>query len=705
MKGKSLIRLIILLGSKLVFTKLALANEKVQVHEIETLVIESEKAVSDNSSFVNNVIFQDQIYDLGARNFSDTMKFIPGVLTQKTAYGQGSPYLRGFTGFRTLYLMNGIRLNNSIYRSGPNEYSSLIDTYAINAISVTKGPSSVRFGSDAIGGIFSTQAMTADLNTSNNFRFFLRASDAEASTVSRASYQGKINKHIAFHLGITEKRYGDMRPGGTSKRLKHTGYDELDYDLSFAFHAYGGTLTTYWQKAAQNDVWRTHKTIYGQSFKGTSAGSDLVRKKDLNRTLGYIRYEQDKIETTSLYEQLSITVSYQQLSEMRDRVKKDEKKDVQAIDVYTTGVDINLLSSVGRHTIEYGIQSYRDVVQSSKEGYQNSSSQAESSIQGPVGDDADYMTGGAYIQTNLDINQNIDIMAGARYTTVGARVEKFEDPETGSESKLNKRYEKLVGNLKFSYTPDFMPGYRLFAGAAQGFRAPNLSDLTRLDDARTNVLEVPSSQLEPEDFMSYELGIGLKKRTLKSKLALYHTAIKNMIILKPISENDAGIITTEKRNSGRGYVQGFELDIEYFFNQKLSTRLFHNQMHSAVDSYPNVTDDVQTSPLSRMLPATTKLMTSYHSPMAKITLGVTRAAAQDKLSFGDRNDTQRIPPEIGTPGYVTADISLAHRFYWLSPESWLRLTVENIGDVSYRVHGSGQNELGRNVIASLDAKF
>jgi len=90
-----------------------------------------------------------------SRTTPDAMDETPGILLQKTGHGQGSPFIRGFTGFRTLFLIDGIRLNNSVFRDGPNQYWNTVDSFTIDRLEVVKGPGSVMYGSDAVGGTVS----------------------------------------------------------------------------------------------------------------------------------------------------------------------------------------------------------------------------------------------------------------------------------------------------------------------------------------------------------------------------------------------------------------------------------------------------------------------------------------------------------------------------------------------------------------------
>ena len=77
------------------------------------------------------------------------------------------------------------------------------------------------------------------------------------------------------------------------------------------------------------------------------------------------------------------------------------------------------------------------------------------------------------------------------------------------------------------------------------------------------------------------------------------------------------------------------------------------------------------------------------------------AQDQDNLSQADKSDTQRIPPG-GTPGYATYNLRMG---YQVTESLGLGVTLENLSDEYYRVHGSGQNAAGRSIFATLHYKF
>ena len=90
---------------------------------------------------------------MNPRTTPEALMGMNGVFVQKTNHGGGSPFVRGLTGNQTLILVDGIRLNNSTFRYGPNQYLNTIDAYTIQRIEVAKGTGSVQYGTDAIGGV------------------------------------------------------------------------------------------------------------------------------------------------------------------------------------------------------------------------------------------------------------------------------------------------------------------------------------------------------------------------------------------------------------------------------------------------------------------------------------------------------------------------------------------------------------------------
>ncbi len=93
-----------------------------------------------------------EIYN-SSRTTPEALIGMNGVFVQKTNHGGGSPFVRGLTGNQTLIMVDGIRMNNSTFRYGPNQYLNTIDAFTINRIEVAKGTGSVQYGTDAIGGV------------------------------------------------------------------------------------------------------------------------------------------------------------------------------------------------------------------------------------------------------------------------------------------------------------------------------------------------------------------------------------------------------------------------------------------------------------------------------------------------------------------------------------------------------------------------
>lgn len=130
-----------------------------------------------------------------------------GVLMQSTAKGQASPYIRGLTGQQVLILVDGVRLNNSIFRSGPNQYFNTIDPGMVDHIEVVRGQGSVLWGSDAIGGVINIVTRGPDVDYGSccgqygitEFHEFYNTSDS--SSYSRMNVEGWIGQGGVFTGG------------------------------------------------------------------------------------------------------------------------------------------------------------------------------------------------------------------------------------------------------------------------------------------------------------------------------------------------------------------------------------------------------------------------------------------------------------------------------------------------------------------------
>ncbi len=641
---------------------------------------------------------------LAVRSIPESLRDLPGIMVQKTSHGQGSPYIRGFTGFRNLFLIDGIRLNNSVFRDGPNQYWNTVDPMSISRMEIVKGPGSVLYGSDAIGG--TVNALTREREplpggSSWERRIFIRYASAENSRTLRSEVSGGFGP-LELLVGNTIKVFGDVVAGEDVGKQPKTGYKEWDGDVKLNYHlTEDSQLIFAHQEVHQDDAWRTHKTIYAISWEDTDIGNEKKRSLDQDRQLTYLQYHASN--TGMFFDSIKANISFHNQKEEQFRRRSDDRIDRQGIDVGTLGMWVQLSSPSPVGCWTSGVEYYRDNVNSFKKKWNADGSFDENEIQGPVADDALYRTLGVYLQNEFSLEPGLDITLGIRYNHAAADVDKFENPISNTQDSFSKSWDSVLGSARFLYRLDQNEIWMLYGGVSQGFRAPNLSDLTRLDTARSNELETPSPDLDPEKYISYELGIRIEHEKLSAQATCFYTDIDKMIVRTPTGNIIDGDNEVTKKNAGDGYVQGIEFNARYRFLPHWSLFATVSWLDGEVDTYPTSSPEAESEPLDRLMPTTGLFGVRWDSTGKRYWVeGVLNAAEKaDNLSTRDESDTQRIPPG-GTPSYVTVTL----RSGWkLSDTLTISAAIENLTNEDYRIHGSGQNEPGTNVVLGLDWKF
>jgi hemoglobin/transferrin/lactoferrin receptor protein len=639
------------------------------------------------------------------RTLPEALREIPGVLVQKTSNGQGSPFLRGFTGFRTLAMVDGIRYNNSILREGPNEYWALLDPLAAERLEVIYGPGGVSRGSDAVGGMMNFLSQGSGFADQATGQSFTSGAAQYRFHSSERSHQGRAEINFGkggdwgFHAGVSQKDYGDLEAADLGKQ-PFTGYTQTAWDAKFeARPAKNWLLTVASQGAQQDDAWRTHSTIYAVPFAGSSKGTDLRRVLDHERSLTYARLE--GMNLSGAVQNARITISRQTLSEQADRIKEGGAREQSGFDLATWGLDAQFQSNTGLGKLSYGVDYYRDEVDSNRTDTDAKGARS-SRIQGPVGDDATYDLMGVYLMDEINLTDRLDVELGGRYTLAKADIGRYEDPISKTAASTDESWSQFTGSARLLYALDAEKSWKVFGGAGQSFRAPNLSDLSRLDIARSGEVETASAGLEPEEFLSFELGVRHQAGRATFSAAYFLTEIDNQIVRRPTGRTIDGLAEVGKANAGDGRIHGFEISGRYELGSGFS--VFGNLawQEGEGDTYPSSSRSTAREPLSRILPLQGLAGMRWDGGEAFWTELVCVASGDaDRLNTADRGDTQRIPPN-GTPGYTLVTLRAGWR---VSDNFEVMASLDNVLDEAYRVHGSGTNEPGIGVSLSARASF
>jgi len=255
-----------------------------QLRDIVVTVNRSDTRIKDLPYAVNRVdqkILQRNL----SRTIPEALNGIAGLFIQKTNHGGGSPFIRGLTGNQALVLVDGIRLNNSIFRYGPNQYLTLVDPYVVDRIEVLKGSGAVQYGSDAMTGV--VNVITPDLGFTKESKWSTKILQRMTSDRMEFTLRPQLNysgKRFSFSLGAGNKNFGDLKGGDTTGFQRPSGYREQNIDLNLkADLGKGWMLKLAYQGLKQLNVPVYHKYALENFSRNNS--------EPLYRSMGYAKLE------------------------------------------------------------------------------------------------------------------------------------------------------------------------------------------------------------------------------------------------------------------------------------------------------------------------------------------------------------------------------------------------------------------------------
>lgn len=630
-----------------------------------------------------------------------------GTFVQQTTPGQGVVIVRGLKGSEVLHLVDGFRLNNSIFRNAPNQYVALVDAQNIDTIEVVRGPSSTLYGGDAMGGV--VQMLTREPRFTNDAwqakgRLRVLYGSSDASTVGRAEFAaGRAGATVSG--GMTYQDVGDLRVGG-GERLRPTRFTARAADFKWrADVADGHELTASVQYLRQPRTPRYDALVPGfdaDAPDGRQATPDnaVFFFEPQERRFAQLRWRMTR--PTAIFDDAQLNAGRQEIVDDRrtrdfDSVNEDRERNRDVL----TGVFGQFGKAWGAtHYLSYGFEAYRDEVASRRSRF-NTETGATNARASRFPDGADMTSQALYVAEDWRIGERVDLNYGARYSRFKVRI-----PASAQTPGVTLEPDDLTGNVGLSVA--LSDDWRFVTNVGRGFRAPNIFDLGVFGPRPGSRFSIANPDLEPETVISLDAGLKFGGARASGEIIAFHSSYRDKInsVLTgatvtadgtPCEAGTANCLdVVQNRNVDAVDLWGVEAGARYHFAEP------DVELYATATWTRGETDgDEGTEPADRIPPVFGKAGALWR---VRDSIGlegyVLYAGRQDRLSASDRSDP-RINPD-GTAGWATWN---ARARWTASPRLDLALRIENLTDRRYREHGTGLDEPGRNFILSVDYRL
>lgn len=661
-----------------------------------------------------SVVTHREMAEKNTAQTPEALREATGVFVQKTNQGGGSPIIRGLKANKLLLMVDGIRLNNSTYRGGNFQYLNSVDPFNIDRIEIARGPVSVLYGSDALGGavnVITRQPVlsvdgTRDIETSAGGQL----STADHTALGTAAISAATDR-IGFLAGLSVRSFGDIRRGTTGGQtlMKRLANDpRFDRTLTktqspLGYDAVGWNAGVLWkindnQRLVLNAQFDRQFDV--PRYDTYEIQKDSIRDTDpQKRDLVYLTYT--LIDGLSFFDVSHVTVSWQR--QFEGRLRQRFGRDVQNHDeygVHTLGLQLQFNKSISpKWRVVYGIEVYHDDVSASS-FTRNTITNVRQSSDPLYPDGSTYLMSGAYVQADWEATPRWKWLIGARGSYFRLRAPFPTDTSAVIDFGTVKQTPKAF-TLSAGTVYRMTESVHAVANVAQGFRAPNLDDVGKFGPGQGSVFDVPNPDVGAEKTLSLDGGLKFFGSRLRGSVIGFYNRITDLLLSRLTTFQGSPVIVVQsdtltvyhKTNAGRAYTVGFEADV-------------HVQLASRAEAYASCAytygqNQSQNEPIGG-IPPFNGLVGMRAKVKPWFVDGFFRFAAEQlRLSQEEIDDESRIPPG-GTPGWWTFNVRAG---YEAGKHVEVSGGLMNVFDRNYREHLSGFNAPGRSVVLGVRVKY
>lgn len=655
------------------------------------------------------------------------------IFIQKSQLGGGSPMIRGFSTNRLSLSIDGVRMNNAIFRGGNVQSVISIDPFSIQNTEVILGAGSVIYGSDAIGGVMNFYTKKPVLSTSDsllvNGKGTLRY--ASASNEQTGSFQLNFGKKKwAFLTTVSYTKFDDLKMGknGSLDYLRpefvitRNGEDEIVPNKDPRTQKFTGyDQTNFLQKIRYKSNENVHFDL-GLYYSETSdypRYDRLIRYEDQQLRSAEWNYGPQKwflgnFQLTKLssrstfYDKIKLTAAYQNFQESRiDRNLFSEDRHIRKENVDAISLNFDFENSVSdRSKVYYGAEYIFNSVGSNGQR-QNINTNTIDAIASRYPDGSSWQSFAAYLSYKYKPNKKFTFQSGIRYNhvVINANLNKNNRFYNLPFDNADLNTGAFTGTAGVSWNTSDRMQWKLNATTA--FRAPNIDDVGKVFDSEPGSVVVPNSDLEPEYAYGAELGLALKLASnINLDLGTYYTYLDNALVRRNYSINGEteilydGVMSNVQaiQNASKANIHGFEVGLHINFTDQLELR----SQYSIVSGTEEDNSGAEV-PVRHVAPdfGNTHLIWTksdwkldtfliYNAELSNNDLSPTLASY---LFAQDKNGNPY------SPSWYTLNV---RGQYQVSPSLLIIATLENITNQLYRPYASGIAGAGINAIFALN---